>query len=540
MMRVDYRYLRLASVPFFVVAHRPARPRLRARQFNIVVGGSARWLKLGAAAGDPPGRVRQARAGRLPRPLVRQARHADPRASGAARSPFLIIVAPVVALVFKEPDLGTTMVITLTAFTMFFVAGANLVHLGVHGRRRRCLAMIVVGLRGYQLDRIRAWLDPWSDQLGDGLPHHPGPARARASAACSGRGLGAEPGLGPERLQRLHLRRGRPGVRADRRRSSSSPCSSLLAYSGIRVALRARRTRSARCSRPGITAWLCLQAFINIGVVVALLPDHRASRCRSSAPAAHRSSSASRRSGSCSRSRARPSRRGHGTTMRLLIAAGGRAGTSTRPSPSPGRSARRPDAPELRWLGGHRGLEATLVPPAGIPLRRLAAALAADDRARRPRRPRPDPPRRLGPAGARHPGARAPGGDLHDRRLRRRSRSCWRRPRSASRSCCGTATSSPAARSAPRPGSPTSLAVSFEATCAALAGAAPGVPVLRHRHADPRHRRRSTARRPASGWTSPAGERVLLVFGGSQAVRRFNAAVAEALPGSSSGSRSST
>ena len=45
-----------------------------------------------------------------------------------------------------------------------------------------------------------------------------------------------------------------------------------LAYSGIRVALCAPPTRSGRCSAAGITAWLCVQAFINIGVVVALFP----------------------------------------------------------------------------------------------------------------------------------------------------------------------------------------------------------------------------------------------------------------------------
>ena len=45
--------------------------------------------------------------------------------------PFLIIVGPVIALVLMEPDLGTTGVIALTAFTMFFVAGASLVQLGL-------------------------------------------------------------------------------------------------------------------------------------------------------------------------------------------------------------------------------------------------------------------------------------------------------------------------------------------------------------------------------------------------------------------------
>ena len=89
-------------------------------------------------------------------------------ASGPARSPFLIIAAPIIALVFKEPDLGTTVVITLTAFTMFFVAGANLVHLAVMGGVG-FLAMIVVGLQGYQLERIRVWQDPWLDRLGAGF-----------------------------------------------------------------------------------------------------------------------------------------------------------------------------------------------------------------------------------------------------------------------------------------------------------------------------------------------------------------------------------
>ena len=43
---------------------------------------------------------------------------------------------------------------------MWFVAGANTFHLGsmfsIAG-----LGAIIVGLAGYQMDRIRAWLDPW-------------------------------------------------------------------------------------------------------------------------------------------------------------------------------------------------------------------------------------------------------------------------------------------------------------------------------------------------------------------------------------------
>jgi UDP-N-acetylglucosamine--N-acetylmuramyl-(pentapeptide) pyrophosphoryl-undecaprenol N-acetylglucosamine transferase len=73
------------------------------------------------------------------------------------------------------------------------------------------------------------------------------------------------------------------------------------------------------------------------------------------------------------------------------------------------------------------------------------------------------------------------------------------------------------------------IAVSFRATCGALASAAPGVPCyltgtpIRDTAAVDRE-----AARTKLG--IPAGIRVMLIFGGSQAVRRFNGAVAAALP----------
>jgi UDP-N-acetylglucosamine--N-acetylmuramyl-(pentapeptide) pyrophosphoryl-undecaprenol N-acetylglucosamine transferase len=75
----------------------------------------------------------------------------------------------------------------------------------------------------------------------------------------------------------------------------------------------------------------------------------------------------------------------------------------------------------------------------------------------------------------------------------------------------------------------TSIAVSFEATCRALAPVAAGPPcrVTGTPIRDLSELDREAARRRLE--IGP-GERVLLIFGGSQAVRRFNLAVAEALP----------
>ena len=73
------------------------------------------------------------------------------------------------------------------------------------------------------------------------------------------------------------------------------------------------------------------------------------------------------------------------------------------------------------------------------------------------------------------------------------------------------------------------IAVSFGATCAALASAAPGRPcyLTGTPIRDTREVDRTAARRRLA---IPDGVRVLLIFGGSQAVRRFNTAVAEVLP----------
>jgi UDP-N-acetylglucosamine--N-acetylmuramyl-(pentapeptide) pyrophosphoryl-undecaprenol N-acetylglucosamine transferase len=111
--------------------------------------------------------------------------------------------------------------------------------------------------------------------------------------------------------------------------------------------------------------------------------------------------------------------------MRLLIAGGGTGG-HIYPALAVAHSLRaRPDDAELAWLGGHRGLEASLVPAAGIPFERLVLrslrSVEVDIHAVL------DPLR----LGASVPQAAA---------ILGRTRSCSPRPRSASRSCCGMAT----------------------------------------------------------------------------------------------------
>ena len=266
MMRLDYRYLRLASVPFFAVAL-VLLVLVFVPHFNIVVGGSARWLKLGPLPAIHPAEIAKLA-------LIVYLAHWMAKRGTRIRGfwggtiPFLIIAVPVIALVFREPDLGTTIVITLTAFTMFFVAGANLLHLGLLAGAG-LTAGVVAGLEGYQLDRVRIWLNPWSDALGTGFQTVQG-LLALGTGGVTGTGLGDSRVFVPNAFNDFIFavvgqEFGFIGAGA------VIVLFLVLAYAGVRTSLAAPDTFGALLAA-GITGWLCLQAFINIGVVVTLVP----------------------------------------------------------------------------------------------------------------------------------------------------------------------------------------------------------------------------------------------------------------------------
>jgi cell division protein FtsW len=269
-MRIDYRWLRLVSVPGYIGAL-VLLVLVFVPSLGRVVGGSARWLVVGPLPAVHPAEIAKLAL------IVYLAHWLANRGALVGRFregmvPFLIIAVPVIALVFKEPDLGTTIVIALTAFTMFFVAGASLLQLGAMGGAG-IAGVIIIGLRDYQLERIKTFLDPWADPLGSGFHTIQG-LLALGLGGVIGTGLGESKFAGG-----LYL----PNAWNDFIFAIIGEefgfigaglviiLFVLLAYAGVRTALRAPDTFGALLAA-GITAWLCFQAFINIAVVVALLP----------------------------------------------------------------------------------------------------------------------------------------------------------------------------------------------------------------------------------------------------------------------------
>ncbi len=270
MMRIDYRWLRVASVPLFIagvigllLVFIPA--------INIEVGGSARWLKIGPLPAVHPAEfMKLALVVYLAHWFAKRGTAVHGLFSGTV--PFLVIAGPVVALVLLEPDLGTSTVLAFTAFTMFFLAGANVLHLA--GMAAAAVpTVILMFMQGYQVDRITAWLNPWDDISGLGFHSIQG-----FFALALGGIFGA--GLGESRLAGgLFL----PNAFNDFIFAIVGEEFGLvggglvivlflaIGYLGIRTSLGAPDTFGAMLAA-GITAWICLQAFINIGVVVGLIP----------------------------------------------------------------------------------------------------------------------------------------------------------------------------------------------------------------------------------------------------------------------------
>ncbi len=103
-------------------------------------------------------------------------------------TPILIVAAPV-ALVFRQPDLGTGLILLITAAGLFFMAGVRIWKFALVGVTALVSAPIAWQfLHEYQQKRIMTFLDPESDPLGAGY-HIIQSKIAFGSGGLSGRGF---------------------------------------------------------------------------------------------------------------------------------------------------------------------------------------------------------------------------------------------------------------------------------------------------------------------------------------------------------------
>jgi cell division protein FtsW len=151
--------------------------------------GAQRWLALGPLPPVQPSEfAKLALVLYMSNWLANKGKQVGEFTYGAV--PFVIVLGLVAGLVMLEPDLGTTVIIVATAISVFFVAGANLLHFLLGGVLAGFCGVWFVVTESYRMDRVSAFLDPWKDSQGSGW-HTIQTLIALGSGGLAGLGLGA-------------------------------------------------------------------------------------------------------------------------------------------------------------------------------------------------------------------------------------------------------------------------------------------------------------------------------------------------------------
>jgi cell division protein FtsW len=237
------------------------------------VNGARRWLDIPMASVQPSEAMKLAAVLYAADYTVRK--HAVMKSFKKGLLPMLAVMLLVSWLLLREPDFGAFVVIAVTAFGILFIGGMNGRHFAA------LLGMLAVGFAllvlssPYRMQRIFGFMDPWADAFGRGyqLSH---------SLIAFGRGEWLGVGLGASVEKLFYL----PEAHTD---FLLAVIAEELGFAGVAVvigcfswivsrafAIGRQATQHERhfaaLAAQGIGIWIGLQALINMGVNMGLLP----------------------------------------------------------------------------------------------------------------------------------------------------------------------------------------------------------------------------------------------------------------------------
>jgi rod shape determining protein RodA len=235
--------------------------------------GAQRWLQVGPIQIQPSEIMKIGLVLALAR-FYHGMSAASARLSWRLILPGLMILIPV-ALVAKEPDLGTSVLIFATGLTMMVLAGLSwrVIAAGIVGAVVAIPPAIMFGLHDYQRKRILTFLDPESDPSGSGY-HILQSKIALGSGGLLGKGygLGSQSQLNflPEKHTDFIF-----STLAEEFGFAGSVFVLFLYAAVIFMALRiasVAHSHFGRMSAAGVTATFALYVMINGAMVMGLAP----------------------------------------------------------------------------------------------------------------------------------------------------------------------------------------------------------------------------------------------------------------------------
>ena len=188
--------------------------------------------------------------------------------------PFAILLSITTVLLALQPDLGSVLVLSSIAASMFFVAGGNVLHLFVGGGISALLSMPFILSKDYIWKRMIAFLNPDDPSISETIGFQINQALI---AVGSGRFFGQGYGKSVQKFGYL------PEVQSDMIFAAMGEelgflrlliiltLFSILIVRGYRTA-RLAPDRFGLLVAGGITSWIAFQTVINIAVNLALMP----------------------------------------------------------------------------------------------------------------------------------------------------------------------------------------------------------------------------------------------------------------------------
>ena len=128
--------------------------------------GAVRWIRIGPFNVQTSEFMKLFMVVYLAGYLVRRQEVVTHSVAAFLRPMFLLVIA--CALIMLQPDFGTTFVLLCTALGMMFLGGAALWQFGTLLVAAGAALVGLVVISPYRLQRVVAFLDPWSDPLGSG------------------------------------------------------------------------------------------------------------------------------------------------------------------------------------------------------------------------------------------------------------------------------------------------------------------------------------------------------------------------------------
>ena len=237
------------------------------------VNGSRRWISLGFSTFQPSELMKLCVVLYAADYTVRKAAFMDDFRKGFV--PMFAVMTIIAFLLLREPDFGALVVVTSIAMAILFLGGLNW-RLFAGLALLLALAFVVLIVSSpYRLQRILGFMDPWADAYGKGyqLSH---------SLIAFGRGEWLGVGLGASVEKLFYLPEAHTDfllavIAEELGFAGTAAVIALFLFLVHRAFAVGRQAASleryyAALVAQGVGVWLAVQAFINMGVNMGLLP----------------------------------------------------------------------------------------------------------------------------------------------------------------------------------------------------------------------------------------------------------------------------